>query len=476
LAPPQFGNLDIRIDAAVLGFLFLISSLTGLLFGTMPAIEAFRQDPAEWLKQTGGRFAGRVRSHARNLLVVAEISLAMVLLTGAGLMINSFLRLQGVQLGFNPHGVLKAEIFLGGTKYWNSIGDDMKRVTPESDRFFERLLEQMQQLPGVVSAGIGAMESYYPRAFHIVGRAVPAPEDRFRADYLEVSPGYFRTLEIPLLRGRVISEDDREQNPWVLVVSEAFAHRYFPGEDPVGRLIQMSASRRGASRSIEESRPREIVGVVGDAWYSGPQSERPLVVYGSYRQHVSDYPAASYASHLANRLLIRTSGAPGGFALAVQRAVAELDKDQVPYDIAPLEQTIAEFGKPQRFWLQLLGIFGGLALFLAMVGIHGVMSHSISQRTHEIGVRIVSGAQRSDILKLVVGHGCILASIGIAIGAGGSLGLTRLVETYLYDVKPTDPLTFVAVTLVLLTVALGASYIPARKATRIEPLSALRHD
>jgi putative ABC transport system permease protein len=156
--------------------------------------------------------------------------------------------------------------------------------------------------------------------------------------------------------------------------------------------------------------------------------------------------------------------------------VADLDKDQVPYDIAPLERTIAEFGKPQRFWLQLFGIFGGLALFLAMIGIHGVMSHSISQRTHEIGVRIVSGAQRSDILKLVVGHGCILASIGVAIGAAGSLGLTRLVETYLYDVKPTDPLTFVAVTLVLLTVALGASYIPARKATRIEPLSALRHD
>jgi putative ABC transport system permease protein len=180
LAPPEFSLIDIEIDPVVLSFLFAISVSTGLLFGAMPALEASRQDPGQWLKETGGRSGGRVRNRGRNFLVISEIALAMVLVTGAGLMINSFLRIRNVELGLDPHNVLKAEIFLGGTKYWSSIGNDLKRVTPEGDLFFERLLETVQQLPGVVSAGIGAMELHYPRSFHIAGRGLPAPDEQFR--------------------------------------------------------------------------------------------------------------------------------------------------------------------------------------------------------------------------------------------------------------------------------------------------------
>jgi ABC-type antimicrobial peptide transport system permease subunit len=216
--------------------------------------------------------------------------------------------------------------------------------------------------------------------------------------------------------------------------------------------------------------------VVRDVKYWGPAGNPPFVIYGSYLQHPWEYPGGGYSAHLWKKLVVRTATDPMSLAGAVQRIVAELDKDEVVFDVMTMEQQMAEFVAPQRFWMRLFGIFGGLAVFLAVVGIYGVMSYSVTRRTHEIGVRMAMGAERRDVLKLILGHGLKLALIGVAIGIAGSFALTRLIAGFLYDVKPTDPLTFTAVGLVLTAVALAASYLPARRATKIEPMSALRHE
>jgi putative ABC transport system permease protein len=261
-----------------------------------------------------------------------------------------------------------------------------------------------------------------------------------------------------------------------VVVSESFARRFFPNEDPIGKLLYLTVRVEVVNRSMEEDRPREIVGVVRDARYWGPMYKTPLVMYGSYLQHPWEYPGGYYSFHLWTKLVLRTTTDPTSLAAPVQRIVAELDKDQVVFDVMPLERMISTFVAPQRFWMQLFGIFGGLAVFLAVVGIYGVMSYSVARRTHEIGILMATGAQHRDILKLVVGHGLKLTLIGVAIGIGGSLALTRLLAQYLYEVKPTDPLTLVVVAIVLTAVALGASYIPARRAIRVDPVVALRHE
>ena len=291
-----------------------------------------------------------------------------------------------------------------------------------------------------------------------------------------MSPGYFRTMGIPLLKGGTLSDRDGAGAPWVVVVSESFARRHFPNEDPLGKLLYLTIRVDAVNRSMEEDRPREIVGVVQDVRYWGPRYRAPMVMYGSYLQHPWDYPGGFYSFHLWTKMMLRTATDPSSLIAAVQRIVAELDKDQVVFDVMTLERMISTYVAPQRFWMQLFGIFGGLALLLALAGIYGVMSYSVERRTHEIGIRMANGAQRRDILKLVVGHGLRLALIGVAIGIGVSLALTRLVAQFLYDVKPTDALTFVVVAIVLTAVALGAAYIPARRAAKVDPMAALRYE
>jgi len=477
LAPEWFPRTsDITIDATVLGFTLLLSLLTGFIFGLAPAVQASRPDLNESLKEAGGRSTGGSGSRGRSLLVVTEVALALVLLMGAGLMINSFIRLQNVDLGFDPKNILKAEVFLAGPKYWSDIGGDTKRVTPQADLFFQQMLERAERLPGVVSAGIGSLWYMPRRPFRIAGSPPQAPKDQPQASFADVSPGYFRTMGIPLLKGRTLSDRDVAGAPWVVVVSESFARRHFPNEDPLGKLLYLTIRVDAVNRSMEEDRPREIVGVVGDVRYWGPTDEAPLVMYGSYLQHPWDYPGGFYSFHLWTKMMLRTATDPSSLIAAVQRIVAELDKDQVVFDVMTLERMISTYVAPQRFWMQLFGIFGGLALLLALAGIYGVMSYSVERRTHEIGIRMANGAQRRDILKLVVGHGLRLALIGVAIGIGVSLALTRLVAQFLYDVKPTDALTFVVVAIVLTAVALGAAYIPARRAAKVDPMAALRYE
>jgi putative ABC transport system permease protein len=314
-----------------------------------------------------------------------------------------------------------------------------------------------------------------PHQFRIAGKPPQPVKDLPRAAFAEVSPGYFRTLGIRLLKGRLLS-GRAEGAPWAIVVSDAFVRRFFPNEDPIGKVLYMIVPSFGANHDVEEVHPREIVGVVRDVKYWGPRNQAPLTVYGSYREHPRDYPGGSYSFHLWTTLVLHTAVAPTTLSKSVQQIVAELDKDQVVFDTMGLERMIFEFVAPQRFWMRLFSIFGGLALILAVVGIYGVISYAVSRRTHEIGIRMANGAQQWDILKLVLTQGLKLALIGVMIGIAGSLALTRLIKGYLYEVKPTDPLTFIIVGLVLIAVALAASYIPARRAMNVDPVEALHYE
>jgi len=470
--------LTVNIDTRVLGFTLGISVLSAVLFGLVPAFRASKPDLNESLKE-GGRSSAGLHHRTQGLLLVSQVALAVVLLVGAGLMMNSFLRLQRDDLGFNPKNVLRADIFLNGPQYWQQLPGDMKRVTPQGAVFFQQVLERIEALPGVVSASISHLAPpgrVLPRALRIVGRPAPPPGRQARAGYNEVSAGFFRTLQIPLLKGRHLTERDAEGSPWVIVINETMARRFFPNEDPIGKLVQVKILGSASNVTVDEDRPREIVGVVGDVRHFGFGAAPFPIMYGSYRQRVSDYPGGFYSGHLWKSITIRAVSDPLSLAAAVQKVVAEVDKDQALFDIMSIEQGLSQSLSSRRFTTRLFGIFGGLALFLAAVGIYGVMSYLVSRRAREMGVRLALGASRGDVLKLIIGRGLKTTMLGLALGIAGSLALTRLIAGFLYQVKTTDPLTYLIVALVLAAVAVAACYLPARRATSVDPLIALRHE
>jgi putative ABC transport system permease protein len=465
---------EIRIDGRVLIFTLGISLLTGILFGLVPSLQASKPYLIESLKEGGSRSTGEARHLGRSLLVISEVALASILLVGAGLMINSLLRLKAVSPGFNSKNLLTATIELTDRKYREMLEGDKKRVTPAVDTFHQQIVDGLQTVPGVESVA-SASSFLRPTSFRVMGRAEPPAGQRPEASFAEVSPGYFHTLQIPLLKGRLLTEQDDERAPWVIVVNEAMARLHFAGEDPIGKTLHLKLADL-SEQSVEEDRPRVIVGVVGSVKHWGLSAAAPPAMYVSHRQHVWVFPGGTSMSHLFRNLLVRASSNPMNFASVLRQVVAQADKTQVVFNIMTMEQSLSEGLAYRRFYMQLFGIFGGLAVVLAVVGIYGVMSYSVARRTHEVGIRMATGAQRRHILKLVVGHGLKLALIGVAIGIGGSLALTRLLAQYLYEVKPTDPLTLVAVAIVLTAVALGASYIPARRAMKVDPVVALRYE
>ena len=470
---------SINIDAGVLLFTLGVSLLTAFVFGLVPAIQASNPNLDNALREGARRTSAGSRGLTRHALAVSEVALAMVLLIGAGLMINSILRLQRVNPGFDTANLLTMRIQLPEAgKYMQRVpGGDMERATPQVTAFYRQLLEKTAVLPGVESVGsITGLPTHFAEGytFSILGHPAPPPDQRPRAGYNQVSPSLFRTLKIPLKKGRLLDDHDTEAAPWAVVVNEAFAHHFFPNEDPIGQQLLL----RYDPFPVDEERPRQIVGVVGDVKHFGLEQPAPPFVYASYLQQAAVYPGGAIVAHLWQELAIRTApGArPEGLAASVKKIVAELDPDQPVTNVMTMDQLLAESMGDYQFYVRVLGIFASMAVLLAVMGIYGVMSYFVSQRTREIGIRVALGARPADVLGLVVGMGFKLAAIGVAIGLALAFGLTRFIASSLFEVKPTDPVTYAAVAAALIAVALLASYIPARRATKVDPMMALRYE
>lgn len=445
-------STEVVIDAQVFGFAFLLSVLTGLLFGLIPALQTSKADLNETLKE-GRRstFEGRSRNRTRNLLVVSEVALALVLLIGSGLLLRSFVRLMSVQLGFNPENVVAMRVALPPSKY----AQPHLRLA-----FFKQLSDRIQTLPGIQSVAtttnlpLGGTNMSF--RFMIEGRLAPSTEILL-GQYHAVSPNYFHTMEIPLLQGRDFTEQDTAEAQPVVIINETLAKRFFPGEDPIGKQLRITYGKPA---------PRHIIGVIKDVKHKGLESDSQEELYVPYFQN----PWAFMT------VVARTNADLNNIAGPLKNEVWNIDRNQPIDSIKTVEQLIADSVSRPRFYARLFGLFAALAMILAAVGIYSVISYSVTQRTHEIGVRMALGAQQGDVLRLVVKQGLTLALVGVVIGLAASFVLTRLMSNLLFGVSVTDPITFLVVSVLFVSIALMASYIPARRAARVDPLVALRYE
>jgi predicted permease len=455
------------LDWRVLAFTLAISFATGILFGLFPAVHVSRLDVNTSLKDTSGRAGtGRHQNRARGFLVVSEIALAVILLVGAALLIRTFAGLRTVDPGFDPHHVLTLQTSLSGGRY---------DTTAKVDNLVRQVMPRLEGLPGVQSAAITVVlpiEENLELPFIIAGKP-PAKGNLYNGDELWrfVSPHYFSAFKIPLLRGRVFSEHDTRDSAHIVVVNEAFAKKYWRKEDPIGSSMTLG---KGLGPEFEEP-AREIVGIVGNVRESGLANADQPVMY------VPQSQVTDGLTQLANRVIplswaVRTSQAPGKLATAIQHEFLSVDGQLPVSKFRTMEQVISESTARQNFNMLLLTIFAATALLLAALGIYGLMSYSVEQRTQEIGIRVALGASGGDMLRMVIGRGLLLAGIGLAVGLVAAFGLSRLLSSMLFGVKANDPLAFGAVVVTLAAVACAAVYIPARRATRIDPLVALRYE
>ena len=459
----------IVMDPMVLTFTLGLATFTGILFGAFPAIHISTSDLNRFLKEGGDRSGGGARNIGGSALMIGEIALTLILLAGAGLMINSFVRLQDVDLGYNPTHLLRADVELDGEKYKQFVEGDIQRATLATDNFFQQTLERLHNAPGVVSAGLeGAMGQCL---FRIAGRSDNG--DKLIVNFAEADSNYVPTMQIRLIAGRNLIATDDERSPWVALINGTMATRFFPNDSPLGKRIYLTLQDANG-RKVDEPNARTVVGVVADAKEFGPSRPPQPTTYVPYRQHIRDYPGGDAYTHFSKRLLLRTGGNPLTMAGAVRGVIGEVDRTQVVTDIRSVEQIVAEQVSPWRFMTQILGILSAIAVALAVIGTYGVMSYIVSQRTHEIGVRMTLGARSSHVLGMVLKQGIKLMVPGIVLGIAGASMLTRFIGNMLYGVPPTDLLTFSVVSVLLAGISLAACYFPARRATGVDPVRALR--
>jgi putative ABC transport system permease protein len=444
---------DITVDGWVLAFTLVISLLTGLAAGLVPAVRASKTNLNDSLKQGVGRTdADSGDSRMRSVLVVSEVALSLVLLIGAGLMVRSLSRLRNVDPGMDSHNVLTMSFALSSTKYNKPI---------QQIGFYDQLLQRVRALPGVASAGaIDSLPlgggSIQPIA--VEGRPQVPMSEQPEVAVRVVEPGFIATMRIPLLQGRQLSSSDVADRPSVIVVSESMAKRFWPGQDPIGKRLKMTFS---------PEKSREIVGVVGDVKGDGLDVLEPVAtLYVPLAQQPTPYMS----------LVVRTSAPPNTLISAISNAVHEVDREQPVVGVITMDDIVANSLSHQRFSMLLLSAFSGLAVVLAAIGIYSVLAYSVRRRIREIGVRMALGARRADILQMILGQGTKLALIGTGIGIAAALGLTRLMSSQLFGVTATDPVTFLSVAALIVLVALAACYIPARRATKVDPMVALRYE
>jgi putative ABC transport system permease protein len=448
------GWKNVGIDGQVFWFTLIVSILTGIVFGLAPALQATKTDFNEALKD-GGRTSGGgfSRNRLRGVLVVAEVAISLTLLIGAGLMIKSFYEILKVEPGFKSESVLVADVALPRAKY----EEKAKRVN-----FYQQAIERIGALPGVQQAGatniLPLSRSNSDSAFSVVGRQPPEKGREPQANFRNVSPNYLEAMGIPLHRGRHINANDRADTGRVILINEYLARKHFPNEDPLGKRLNFGGE--------EEADNYEIIGVVGNIKHESLVVETMSEVY---------VPLTQEPWHSMS-IVVRAAGDPSQLAGAVQREIQAIDKDQPIYNVRTMERVVSESLAPQRVVMGMLGVFAIIALVLASVGIYAVMSYAVTQRTHEIGIRMALGAQPRDILKMVVGQGMLLALLGVAIGLVASYWVTKGMTVMLYEVSATDPATYILISLLLVGVAFAANYLPARRATKVDPMIALRYE
>ncbi len=446
---------DFTFDATVLLFTLLIALVTSLFFGLAPAIDASKPNLNEALKEGGRSSSGSAsRQRLRDFLVITEVALAVILVTASGLMFRSFLRLQGVNPGFNPKNLITLEVELPDAKY---------HAAQQQQNFQQQLLQRLTTIPGVQSAatvdnvpfGVNAFNT----SFMIEGRPVPAVTERPRAFYRVISPNYFRTMGIPFRRGNEFTDRDSAEMPGVAIINETAARKYWPGEDPIGRKI-----KRGRPES--KNPWVTIVGIAGSASQLSLREESQPEIYVPFLQNTT----------LNFSLVVRTASDPKTITGAIRKEVWATDKDLPVSNMKLMDELISNSTAQPRFYVILLTVFAALALILAAVGVYGVMAYSVTLRTRDIGIRMAVGAQPMDIFKHVIGHALMLASIGLVIGLVLAGTSTLVMKSLLFGISTADPLTLIVTALILLAVALLASYLPARKATKVDPMVALRYE
>ena len=450
ISPGNIPRLDqVRLDGRVVAFALSLSLLTGVVFGLAPAVGSSKLNLVEHLKEGQRGSATRLGARLRGLLVISQVALALVLLVGAGLLGQSFVRLITLRPGFNPENLLTVQLFLPLERYKD--GNEVAAL-------YRRAAEEFRSIPGVLSVGATSagpqFGGYEPADVLAEGQPAPASGEYPHARYYNVGPDYFHTMEVPLLAGREFTNRDTPGAPAVAIINQAMARRFFPGEDPLGKRILLVREKEGV----------EVVGVVGDVRRFEVGDVVEPEIYYPYMQK------PRWATYFA----IRTNGDPITVVAAVRGRMLAVDKDVPVLNVATIDQLVSAALREPRFNTALIGAFAGLAVLLASVGLYAVISYSVTQRTHEIGVRMAVGAGQRDIFNLIVGQGMKLTLIGVAIGLAASFVLTRVMLSMLFEVSATDPLTFVGISLLLTVVSLLACYIPARRAMEVDPMVALR--
>ena len=450
---PMFS--DIHVDIRCLAFTFGISILTGLVFGLAPALQISKPNLVESLKDSG-RSSGpsATRNRLRSTLVVSEIAMTLVLLICAGLLIRTIMRLRNVNTGFNTENILAMNIGLPGIKY----------PKPEDvASFYKQTMERIAAIPGVKAAGTTSVlplsDNFDGRGLAVEDRPKPRGEE-ITVDLYVTTPGYLQAMEIPLLSGRQITEVDTSESPKVALINKTMAGQLWGTEDPIGKRIKFPGSEKNPQPW------RTVVGVVSDVAQYALDKTPPMQIYIPHQQFPTSF----------NTIVVKSDKDPESVINAVRREILAVDKDQAVFNVTSLEQLLGESILIRKFFMLLLITFGGLALLLAGIGIYGVMSYVASQRTHEIGIRMALGAQTRDVMKLIIGNGMLLALIGVGSGLAGAFALTRFLSDLLFNVASTDVLTYSVVSVVLIVVTLFACYIPARRATKVDPLVALRNE
>jgi putative ABC transport system permease protein len=476
MAPSWLPRLHaIHMDGRVLLFSAAISILTGFIFGVVPAAQGSKSRFAESLKNaTRGGTPGRARHRLRATLLAAQFAMALMLLIGSGLLIRSFLKLQGADLGCDPKGVLTFMLRFGERRFGKPVGlyhgIPLWEIQPEPAAILTRAFERLKSVPGVVSAGgmvFPPMIGNYPMTFTIAGRTVANPDD-LSADFFPITPNFFATMKIPMLRGRDFTDRDTASAPWVAIVNETMVRRYFPNQNPIGKQIRVDLS--------EEDQLREIVAVVKDIPASHPQSKQDPAIYVPFIQGGPHITGPYTGLRLQLAFLLRTKGDPMSVLPAARRAVEEIDRNRPLIDPRTEESYLADQAQYPRYYSMLLGLFGAVATVLAAVGIYGVMSHAVEQRTREIGIRVALGAGGGDVLKLMVRQAAVVIVAGAAVGIAGAMALTRYLSSEIWEVNANDPAAYVSLTLVLAAIAVLACLVPTRRAVKIDPTIALRYE